>query len=175
MVLDDLLRVGLKLVVCGTAAGERSARLGQHYAGSANRFWRALARLGLTPRRLTPGEAGLPPNLGIGLTGLAADQSGPDSGIDFGDENRAFLRRNLAISIVIPLDPVFAPEFRRAASWTLPQLLGYLRTWSATARYIEANCRDPVEELGERLSAPWGSAADRKTVTWPLTLRVGRA
>jgi SAM-dependent methyltransferase len=76
--------------------------------------------------------------------------------------------------ITMPFDPVTAPEFPMAASWALPQLLGCLRTWSATARYIEANGRDPVDELGERLSAPWGPPSDRRTVTWPLTLRVGR-
>ena len=76
--------------------------------------------------------------------------------------------------IDMPFDPVTAPEFRMAASWALPQLLGCLRTWSATARYIEANGRDPVDELGERLLASWGPPSDRRTVTWPLTLRVGR-
>ena len=37
----------LKLVVCGTAAGDRSAQLGQYYAGPGNKFWRTLASLGL--------------------------------------------------------------------------------------------------------------------------------
>ncbi len=93
--LDDLLREGLKLVVCGTAAGDRSARLGQYYAGPGNKFWRTLASLGLTPRLLTPGEAGLLADLGIGLTDLVKGQSGPDSRIEFRRENRALLRRKI--------------------------------------------------------------------------------
>jgi G:T/U-mismatch repair DNA glycosylase len=40
--LDDLLRIGLRLVICGTAAGERSAKLGAYYAGPGNKFWRTL-------------------------------------------------------------------------------------------------------------------------------------
>jgi SAM-dependent methyltransferase len=88
---------------------------------------------------------------------------------------RAWVDVDYLAIIEIPFDPVSAPEFHMAASWTLSQLLGYFRTWSATARYIEANGSDPVEELGERLLAPWGPAADRRTVTWPLTLRIGRA
>jgi ribosomal-protein-alanine N-acetyltransferase len=93
--LDDLLREGLKLVVCGSAAGRRSAQLGQYYAGPGNKFWRTLARVGLTPRLFAPGEAGLLPDLGIGLTDLVKDQSGPDSGIEFGRESRALLRRKM--------------------------------------------------------------------------------
>ena len=88
---------------------------------------------------------------------------------------RAWVDVDYLVIIDIPFEPVTAPEFRMAASWTLPQLLGYLRTWSATARYIEVNGRDPVEELGERLSSPWGPPVGPRTVTWPLTLRVGRA
>jgi TDG/mug DNA glycosylase family protein len=58
-VLDDLLKHGLKLVVCGTAAGARSAELKQYYAGPGDKFWRTLFELGLTPRQLAPGEAEL--------------------------------------------------------------------------------------------------------------------
>jgi hypothetical protein len=42
-VLPDLLAPGLRLVVCGSAAGVRSAQLGQYYAGRGNKLWRTLA------------------------------------------------------------------------------------------------------------------------------------
>jgi len=122
-------------------------------------------------------------------TGLAWDcATGSGQGVDalvqsfyrdtvgpYWPPERAWVDVDYLAIIEIPFDPVSAPEFHMAASWTLSQLLGYFRTWSATARYIEANGSDPVEELGERLLAPWGPAADRRTVTWPLTLRIGRA
>jgi len=82
-VLDDVLGPGLRLVVCGTAAGTHSAEVNQHYAGSGNRFWSVLAETGLTPRKLTSSEAGLLPGYGIGLTDLVKDQAGPDGSIDF--------------------------------------------------------------------------------------------
>ena len=81
--LDDLLREGLRLVVCGTAAGAKSASLKQYYAGPGNKFWRTLAELGLTPRQLAPGEAKLLLDFGIGLTDLVKGQSGADSTLDF--------------------------------------------------------------------------------------------
>jgi TDG/mug DNA glycosylase family protein len=77
--LDDLLQPGLRLVVCGTAAGERSAKLGAYYAGPGNKFWRTLHEVGLTAdRALTPSEFRELPSYGIGLTDLSKGVSGMD-------------------------------------------------------------------------------------------------
>ncbi|MEI7036067.1 mismatch-specific DNA-glycosylase [Fulvimonas yonginensis] len=78
-ILPDLLRPGLALVFCGTAAGERSAREGAYYAHPGNLFWRALAEAGLTPRRFAPAEYPRLLELGIGLTDLAKRHSGNDA------------------------------------------------------------------------------------------------
>ena len=78
-VLPDLLRPGLALVFCGTAAGERSAREGAYYAHPGNLFWRALHEAGITPRRLAPAEFPQLLDLGIGLTDLAKRHSGNDA------------------------------------------------------------------------------------------------
>ncbi|HEU5143069.1 MAG TPA: uracil-DNA glycosylase family protein [Solirubrobacterales bacterium] len=48
-VLPDLVRPGLRVVFCGTAAGTASARAGAYYAGPGNRFWETLRVTGLTP------------------------------------------------------------------------------------------------------------------------------
>ena len=53
-VLPDLLRPGLRIVFCGTAAGNVSAARGAYYAHPQNRFWSALYAFGLTPRQLEP-------------------------------------------------------------------------------------------------------------------------
>lgn len=79
--LDDLLSDGLRLVVCGTAAGARSARLKQYYAGPGNRFWSVLAETGLTSRELRPHEAAKLLDHGIGLTDVVKGQSGADSSL----------------------------------------------------------------------------------------------
>jgi TDG/mug DNA glycosylase family protein len=81
--LRDLLAEGLPLVVCGSAAGRRSAELMQYYAGRGNKFWLTLARTGLTPRLLAPSEYPLLLSFGIGLTDLVKLQSGGDAEIDF--------------------------------------------------------------------------------------------
>ena len=94
-VLDDLLKDGLKLVVCGTAAGAKSAKLKQYYAGPGNKFWRTLFELGLTPRQLAPGEAELLLDFGIGLTDLVKGQSGADSAVYFGGAGPDSLREKV--------------------------------------------------------------------------------
>jgi TDG/mug DNA glycosylase family protein len=82
-VLDDLLQPGLRLVVCGTAAGDSSAKLGQYYAGRGNRFWQLLHQLELTPRQLAPAEYRSLVEFGIGLTDIVKGQSGMDANINF--------------------------------------------------------------------------------------------
>ena len=82
-ILPDVLAPGLALVVCGSAAGTRSAELRQYYAGRGNKFWPTLHEIGLTPRRLAPAEYEKLLDFGIGLTDVVKDQSGPDAQIDF--------------------------------------------------------------------------------------------
>ena len=77
-ILPDLLRPGLRLVFCGTAAGKRSAAAGAYYAHPGNLFWRALFQSGLTPRLLAPQEFPLLDAWGIGLTDLAKRHAGND-------------------------------------------------------------------------------------------------
>ncbi len=65
------------------------------------------------------------------------------------------------------------PSFRMEALWSLPQLLGYFRSWSATSRYIAAHGDDPVSALADALSPLWGDPDCVREITWPLFLRVG--
>lgn len=77
-VLPDTFQPDLKVVFCGTAAGERSAELGAYYAGPGNQFWSVLHRIDLTPRQLKPEEFGSLAKYDIGLTDLAKKISGAD-------------------------------------------------------------------------------------------------
>ncbi len=77
-VLPDLLRPGLRIVFCGTAAGTVSAARGAYYAHPQNRFWSALHAIGLTPRLLRPEEYPELPQWGLGLTDIAKHVSGMD-------------------------------------------------------------------------------------------------
>jgi ubiquinone/menaquinone biosynthesis C-methylase UbiE len=75
--------------------------------------------------------------------------------------------------IPFPFQKIDAPNFEMAAQWNLDQLVGYLRTWSATQRFIAANNRDPLREIADELRDAWGDTKQTRRVIWPLTLRVG--
>ena len=66
------------------------------------------------------------------------------------------------------------PELAMQTDWTLEQLAGYLRSWSASARYAQANGKDAVAELVTQLRAGWGDPSTARTVRWPLAILAGR-
>lgn len=76
-------------------------------------------------------------------------------------------------SVAFPFPPLAPPEFRLEKRWTLGELAGYFRTWSATNRFIAERGFDPVTEVEKKLSTIWGGADRARLVTWPLYLRVG--
>ncbi len=69
------------------------------------------------------------------------------------------------------IDP---PKFEMRASWNLDHLVGYLRTWSSTQRFIAAKGSDPLNQIMDELRAAWGAPEQTRNVVWPLILRVGR-
>ncbi len=76
--LPDVLRSGLRVVFCGTAAGTKSAATGAYYAGPGNQFWPVLHRIGLTPAQLAPAEYERLLDYGVGLTDVCKTRSGSD-------------------------------------------------------------------------------------------------
>jgi SAM-dependent methyltransferase len=78
--------------------------------------------------------------------------------------------RNLAFPYP-ELDP---PRFDMVQLWNLPELLGYVGTWSATQRFREANKSEPVPELAHALKPYWGDPGFPRRVVWPVRLRTGR-
>jgi ubiquinone/menaquinone biosynthesis C-methylase UbiE len=76
--------------------------------------------------------------------------------------------------LAFPFPEMAAPRFEMEAEWNVDRMIGYLRTWSATQRFIAANQRDPLEALEKELRSTWGDAGESRRVVWPLTVRVGR-
>jgi SAM-dependent methyltransferase len=77
-------------------------------------------------------------------------------------------------TIPFPFREVAPPAFALEHRWTLPELAGYLRSWSATLRWQAAHGTDPVAPLEAALRAPWGDPDERRPITWPLAIRAGR-
>lgn len=80
-----MLVPGLRLVVCGTAPGTRSAADRAYYAHPHNEFWRVMHHGGVTPRRFAPQEYPELPRHGVGLTDICKHAFGADSDLARGD------------------------------------------------------------------------------------------
>ncbi len=76
-------------------------------------------------------------------------------------------------SLDFPFNEIKAPDLAISVSWTLSDFLGYVDTWSAVAAMERAMGREPRERFNQELSKAWGPAEQRRTVRWPLSLRVG--
>jgi SAM-dependent methyltransferase len=72
-----------------------------------------------------------------------------------------------------PFHEIDPPKFEMTAQWNLDYLLGYLRTWSSTQRFMAANGADPLKKIIDELRGAWGNPQQVRSVIWPLTLRVG--
>jgi TDG/mug DNA glycosylase family protein len=187
-VLDDLLQPGLQLLVCGTAASERSATLGHYYAGPGNKFWRTLAVVGLTPRQLAPSEYRLLASVGIGLTDIAKTQSGADAEIRFAQKHRHELAAK-----VMAYQPRYlcfngkraAKEFfgRKDVSFGFePDLLGITQVFVAPSTSGAANGAWDISlwrQLANRVLGDTAAAAPRAGTRgrdrWPLSPHPGAA
>lgn len=81
VILPDVLGPNLRVIFCGTAASNVSAKVQAYYAHPRNKFWSILSETRLTPRQLKPDEFMLMPSLGYGLTDVCKQASGTDSQI----------------------------------------------------------------------------------------------
>jgi SAM-dependent methyltransferase len=77
-------------------------------------------------------------------------------------------------SFGFPFDEFPARPLAIEVSWTLPELAGYVDTWSAVRAAEKALGREPVERFRRELAEAWEEPALRRSVRFPLSLRVGR-
>jgi hypothetical protein len=75
-------------------------------------------------------------------------------------------------NIQFPMLEIAPPELRMMMAWSLAQLTGYLRTWSAVKRYQSETGVNPVETLHDILAGLWGDPGHARTSRWSLSLRV---
>jgi len=95
IILPDVLKDGLQVVFCGTAASTQSAQVGAYYAGPGNYFWAVIHRIGLTAKQLKPEQFKQLPQYGIGLTDLVKNQSGNDNVLQKTDFAPELLREKM--------------------------------------------------------------------------------
>lgn len=78
-------------------------------------------------------------------------------------------------TIPFPFPEIQTLSLTLECDWTLDELTGYMRTWSATAAYAAEHGSDPIASVGAALAEHWGPAETRHRVGWPLYIRAGHA
>ena len=73
-----------------------------------------------------------------------------------------------------PFEPVPPPPFTLQAEWTLPRLLGYFASYSASQRHRAATGTDVVAALAPAFAAAWGDPASPRALRWPLFVHARR-
>ena len=77
-------------------------------------------------------------------------------------------------TLPFPFEPIETPALELRCDWTLAQYLAYLRSWSATQRFLKATGRDAIAEISVAMAQAWGDPETVRTVTWPMAMRAGR-
>ena len=75
-------------------------------------------------------------------------------------------------TIPFPFEEIKTPEIQIVKSYTLEQLIGYLRTWSGVRHYVEKEKKDPTDLILADLKNAWG-AQEKLEVRWPVHVRAG--
>jgi len=73
-----------------------------------------------------------------------------------------------------PFEEVAAPPLEIRLDWRLSEFLGYLLTWSAVRRAQEAGRYEVLLKFADDISRLWGDANIRRTIAWPINMRIGR-
>jgi len=88
------------------------------------------------------------------------------------DANRQHISSEYA-RIAFPFADVQHTRFAEKRQWTVADMLGYLRTWSATANYARQHAgADMVALVADELTHLWGEG--EREITFPVFARTGR-
>lgn len=77
-------------------------------------------------------------------------------------------------TLPFPFQEIAPPPFSMSDEWDLLEMQGYLSTWSAVQQFIKVNSFNPIDGLVEKLQSVWGTESQKRKITWPLHLRIGK-
>lgn len=76
--------------------------------------------------------------------------------------------------VPFPFARLTTPAITLERRWSLAELCGYLRSWSATVRYAKQNGRDPVEQFEAAVRKQWPDPQQPRLIRWPFVILAGR-
>jgi SAM-dependent methyltransferase len=77
-------------------------------------------------------------------------------------------------SIDFPFEELAPPSLDIRLEWHLSEFLGYLLTWSAVRSAKEAGKEALLMEFANDIAQAWGDPDLKRSVSWPINMRIGR-
>jgi SAM-dependent methyltransferase len=77
-------------------------------------------------------------------------------------------------TIEFPFDELTPPSLEIRVEWHLSEFLGYVLTWSAVRSAKEAGNEALFMEFADDIAAAWGEPNLRRSISWPINMRIGR-
>lgn len=73
-----------------------------------------------------------------------------------------------------PFDEIPAPNIQLTVRWTLPEALGYFKSWSATQKFITAHGEQALANMAQKPIAAWGAPEIAQDLFVKISIRLGR-
>jgi SAM-dependent methyltransferase len=74
-------------------------------------------------------------------------------------------------SIHFPFEKIQTKRFELHVEWDMNQFIGYLRSWSATQKFIKTEGYDPLLAFSDQLKKAW-IGNEKKTIILPIFLKL---
>ncbi len=76
-------------------------------------------------------------------------------------------------TIPFPFKRITTPQFYIEKQWSLPELTGYISTWSSVRNYVKDRGVDPLDTIRDHLVDEWGHPPSKRIIKWPIYLLLG--
>jgi SAM-dependent methyltransferase len=76
--------------------------------------------------------------------------------------------------IDFPFEAIAVPSVAIDRAWDMAQLMGYIATWSAVRRALDAGQTQLLIDFEADMRALWGNAERPVAIRWPISVRAGR-
>jgi len=129
---------------------------------------RRVAAPGAVLALISYGVAVLEPRLSARFLSFYTDEIGP-----YWPSERKLVDTGYA-GIDFPFTELPRPDLDIVREWSADAFLGYVSTWSAVRRAIEAGQGDMLDSFSRDLLELWGDPARTRRVSWPIAMRLGR-
>jgi ubiquinone/menaquinone biosynthesis C-methylase UbiE len=77
-------------------------------------------------------------------------------------------------TIPFPFEELLPPRVEMYTHWDLNEMIGFLDSWSSTQKFIRVRSYHPLDEIMGDLHQAWGDPQQKRTVVFPLYIRIGR-